>query len=126
MDVDITNILPVRRGHFALESGNRPRLSSSERAAQRVAWQTSRHRRRRDQRGLRGGATHADLEACGAATVVIAALAVLGSRAAEFAAQAGVALEALAAIPNEIWTAAECPLCARGEPLTSLDGDTNP
>jgi orotate phosphoribosyltransferase len=61
--------------------------------------------------------TFADLKACGAEPVAIAALAVLGESAATFAADQKVALEAMAALPNEIWTPAECPLCARGVPL---------
>ena len=39
--------------------------------------------------------------------------------AARFAADAGVALEALASVPNQIWTPLECPMCARRVPLTA-------
>src|SRR5258706_3561571 len=58
--------------------------------------------------------TFADLNACGAEPVAIAALAVLGQSAAKFAADQKIDLEALAFLPNKIWTPAECPLCARG------------
>ena len=58
--------------------------------------------------------TFADLKACGAEPVAIAALAVLGESGAKFAADQKIGLEAIASLPNEVWTAAECPLCARG------------
>ena len=61
--------------------------------------------------------TVADLQACGAIVAVIASLAVLGESAARFAQSIGVPLVALAPLPNEIWTAADCPLCAGGVPL---------
>ncbi len=61
--------------------------------------------------------TFADLEACGAEPVAIAALAVLGEFAAKFAADYKIALEAMAFLPNEIWMPEKCPLCARGIPL---------
>ena len=60
-----------------------------------------------------------DLDACGARPVAIGALLVLGSSAARLAADRGVALETLAALPNNLWTPAECPLCTRGIPLVS-------
>lgn len=66
--------------------------------------------------------TFADLKACSAKPVAIAALAVLGESAARFAANQGIALEALASLPNQIWTPAECPLCAQRVPLTDLLG----
>lgn len=62
-------------------------------------------------------ATFADLEACGARPVAIGALLILGEAAERFAAERGVALERVAALPNTLWTPAECPLCATGEPL---------
>jgi len=61
--------------------------------------------------------TFVDLKACGARPVAVAALAVLGESGAKFAADQKIALEALATLPNEIWTPAECPMCARGLPL---------
>ena len=61
--------------------------------------------------------TFADLKACGAEPVAVAALAVLGDSAAKFAADQKIVLQALAFLPNEIWTPAECPVCSRGVPL---------
>jgi orotate phosphoribosyltransferase len=58
-----------------------------------------------------------DLASCGARPVVIGTLAVLGDYAARFAADAGLPLETVARIPNEIWTPAACPLCRNGIPL---------
>jgi len=60
-----------------------------------------------------------DLAACGARPVAIGTLLVLGSAAARLAADRGIALETLAALPNNLWTPAECPLCVRGVPLVS-------
>ena len=63
------------------------------------------------------------LRDCGAEPVAVATLAVLGSSAARLAAEAGVALETLATLPNQIWAPAECPLCAQRVPLSdSLGG----
>jgi orotate phosphoribosyltransferase len=61
--------------------------------------------------------TLTDLERCGAKTVAIAALAVLGSSAAELAAAKDMPLVTLAALPSALWAPAECPLCAQGLPL---------
>jgi orotate phosphoribosyltransferase len=61
--------------------------------------------------------TYADLQACDARVVAIGALAVLGDEALAFARQQGVALEALASLPNELWTPMDCPLCAAAVPL---------
>jgi orotate phosphoribosyltransferase len=66
--------------------------------------------------------TFADLKACGAEPVALAALAVLGESAAKFAAGQKIALEALATFHNEVWMPAECPLCIRGIPLEDLLG----
>ena len=63
--------------------------------------------------------TYTDLVACGAQPVAVATLAVLGGRAAEFAAANQIALETLAALPNEIWEPAVCPLCRDGVPLNN-------
>jgi len=49
---------------------------------------------------------------------IAATLAVLGDAADRLAASAGVPLEALERVPNELWTPADCPRCARGMPLT--------
>jgi orotate phosphoribosyltransferase len=58
------------------------------------------------------------LRDCGAEPIAIATLAILGDAAARLASEEGVALETLATLPNEIWTPAECPLCARHVPLS--------
>lgn len=62
--------------------------------------------------------TFADLKTCGAEPVAIGALAVLGNSAAKFAADQRLVLEAIASLPNQVWTSSECPLCAHGVPLT--------
>lgn len=62
-------------------------------------------------------ATATDLRAAGADVVAVGALLVLGSRAADYAAENGLALVHLAAMPNPIWEPAACPRCAAGEPL---------
>jgi orotate phosphoribosyltransferase len=67
---------------------------------------------------LRG--TFADLESCGAATVAVASLAVLGASAAEFAALHHLALESLASFPFTMWPPAECPLCRSGVALQNM------
>jgi orotate phosphoribosyltransferase len=61
--------------------------------------------------------TFADLKACGAKPVAVAALAVLGESAAKFAAEQKISVKTLATLPNQIWTPSECPLCVRGIPL---------
>ena len=61
--------------------------------------------------------TVADLQANGARVAAIASLAVLGESATRFAQLVDVPLVALASLPNQIWTAAECPFCASGVPL---------
>ena len=58
-----------------------------------------------------------DLRACGAETVAVAAIAVLGSSAAAFAALNNLALESLKSFPFTMWTPAECPLCQAGVAL---------
>ena len=60
---------------------------------------------------------HADLLACGAEPVAIAALLVLGESAARFAQDRHIPLISLAHRPYHLWTPAECPLCAAGVPL---------
>jgi orotate phosphoribosyltransferase len=64
--------------------------------------------------------TFADLEECGANVVAISALLVLGSAAAKFAASKNVPLHNLATLPNNLWTASECPLCESGIPLQDV------
>jgi orotate phosphoribosyltransferase len=62
--------------------------------------------------------TLADLKICGAETVAVGTLAVLGPPAGRFAAENHLALETLAFLPAEIWPPARCPLCAHGILLT--------
>lgn len=61
-----------------------------------------------------------DLQAIGANVVAIGALLVLGDSFAGFAAEHHVALETLEKMPRNLWTPAECPLCATGMPLEFL------
>src|SRR5260370_38606775 len=63
------------------------------------------------------GGTFPDLRALGADVVAIGALLALGDAIAEFATEHHVALELLERMPNNLWTPAECPLCATGIPL---------
>jgi orotate phosphoribosyltransferase len=67
-------------------------------------------------------ATLADLDACDALPVAMAALLVLGQAAAALAAERGLPLERLAGLPNHLWTPDTCPLCAGGVPLD--DGES--
>ena len=64
---------------------------------------------------LRG--THAELSARGADPVVAAALLVLGSTGVDYFAERGIAVEAVARDRFELWTPADCPLCASQLPL---------
>lgn len=61
--------------------------------------------------------TFTDLAECGARTVAIGSLVVLGSWAHKFSEDQGVRLEALTSVPNRIWEPSACPLCADGLPL---------
>jgi orotate phosphoribosyltransferase len=61
--------------------------------------------------------TFAHLMECGAKPVAVAALAVLGGKAAEFADTNNVALETLTTLPNDIWAPDVCPLCKANVPL---------
>jgi orotate phosphoribosyltransferase len=67
-------------------------------------------------------ATVSDLRAAGAHVVAIGALLMLGTSAAEYADQEGLALLYAAAMPNRIWEPSGCPLCASGEPLEDPGG----
>jgi len=58
-----------------------------------------------------------DLQEHRADVVAIGALLALGEAIAEFAKEHGVALELLERKPNNLWTPAECPLCAARMPL---------
>ena len=62
--------------------------------------------------------TVAALVAAGADVVSLAAMLTLGATPARIAAEAALPLEALATLDAEIWAPADCPRCARGEPLS--------
>jgi orotate phosphoribosyltransferase len=64
--------------------------------------------------------TFSDLEECGANVVAISTLLTLGSAAAEFAVSKNVPLHTVATLPNNLWTASGCPLCASGIPLQDV------
>jgi orotate phosphoribosyltransferase len=66
--------------------------------------------------------TYEDLQECGATVVAIGALLVLGSAASEFAGSHGIDLVSLDALPNNLWTTRECPLCQVGVPLQDIEG----
>jgi orotate phosphoribosyltransferase len=61
--------------------------------------------------------TYDDLVACGARPVAFGTLIALGDWSTTFAAEHDLALETLETLPNKLWTAAECPLCAADERL---------
>ena len=63
--------------------------------------------------------TLTDLQACGAIPVALASLLVLGDSASRLAGEWSVPLLQLGRLPNPLWTAAECPLCAAGVPLSN-------
>ena len=67
---------------------------------------------------LRG--TYAELQAHDAVPVVAGALLVLGSTGADFFAEHGVAVEAVARDDYDLWLPADCPLCSEGLPLEDL------
>ena len=58
--------------------------------------------------------TYADLVACGARPVMLGTLIVFGEAAGRFAAEHGLALEAIEQMPLEMWLPAQCPLCKAG------------
>jgi orotate phosphoribosyltransferase len=67
--------------------------------------------------------TWTDLKECGANIVAIGTLLVLGSAAASFASSKNIPLHTVAALPNNLWAASECPLCASGVPLQDVAAD---
>jgi orotate phosphoribosyltransferase len=103
-DADARGLFPVR---YVVPGALRPQLSGRRVAVVNDVINAG--------SAVRG--TIADLRACGAKVVVIASLAVLGESASRFAQSMGVPLVTLASLANEIWSASECPLCARGVPL---------
>jgi orotate phosphoribosyltransferase len=56
------------------------------------------------------------LRECGARPAALGALIVFGERAARFASDEGLPLEAVAELPFAMWLPAQCPLCAAGVP----------
>jgi orotate phosphoribosyltransferase len=58
-----------------------------------------------------------DLQSIGANVVAIGALLGLGDSIAQFAAEHQVSLELPHQMPHNLWTPAQCPLCAGGQPL---------
>jgi orotate phosphoribosyltransferase len=64
---------------------------------------------------VRGALT--DLRELGAGVPVVGSLVVLGSMFPVFATEQTIALETLAQEPYQLWTPAECPLCAAGKAL---------
>ena len=67
---------------------------------------------------LRG--TYGELRAHGAEPVVAGALLVLGSTGADFFAERGVRVEAVARDDYDLWFPADCPLCASGIPVEDV------
>ncbi len=61
--------------------------------------------------------TAADLQRCGANIAAVGALLVLAPAASRFAADRAIPLEQIAALPNALWSPAECPLYAAQIPL---------
>jgi orotate phosphoribosyltransferase len=62
----------------------------------------------------------ADLGSCGARTVAVGALVVLGDAAPTLAADLGVPLECGCHMPGRLWVPTDCPLCAAGVPLNGI------
>ena len=61
-----------------------------------------------------------DLQSIGADVIAIGALLVLGDSIGKFAVEHRVSLELLQQMPYNLWTPAQCPLCAAGKPLEIL------
>ena len=61
--------------------------------------------------------THAELLAHGAEPVVVGTLMLLGSAAASFFAERGLAVASVVQLPYDLWLPGGCPLCASGQPL---------
>jgi orotate phosphoribosyltransferase len=66
--------------------------------------------------------TYEDLVACGARPVAFGTLIALGDSPSAFAAANHLALESLETLPNNLWTPADCSLCADGVPLEDRSG----
>jgi orotate phosphoribosyltransferase len=61
--------------------------------------------------------TYAELQVHGSQAVVVGALLVLGTAGVDFFQRHGLAVEAMARLPYNLWSPAECPHCAAGVPL---------
>ena len=68
--------------------------------------------------------TYEDLVACGARPVALGTLIAFGAWLTSFVNEHDLALEALERLGNNLWTPAECPLCADGVPLEDRSGRT--
>jgi orotate phosphoribosyltransferase len=64
--------------------------------------------------------TLADLRSCGARTVAIGSLLVLGAAALRFFASQDIPLESIAYLSSGLWVPSECPLCAAQMPLEEV------
>ena len=64
-------------------------------------------------------ATYTALKSLGAAPVAAGALLMLGSTAVPFLEANNLPLERIAALHNELWDPADCPLCKAGQPLSN-------
>lgn len=64
--------------------------------------------------------THADLLACGAMPVACGALIIFGEAADKFAADRGLALEAVTRMAFGMWKPEDCPLCRAGVPVEKI------
>lgn len=64
--------------------------------------------------------TYTELREHGAVPVVAGALLVLGTTGARLFAQEGVPVEAITRQNYELWTPADCPLCASGVPIEDV------
>jgi orotate phosphoribosyltransferase len=68
-----------------------------------------------------GSALHStlqDLRQCQAEPLVVAALMVIGERAEEMAKTEHLPLESLRKLAEPLYLPSDCPLCARGQPIT--------
>jgi orotate phosphoribosyltransferase len=61
--------------------------------------------------------TFADLKACGAEPVAVAALLVLGDTFSRFVEEKQIGLESIAFAPHSLWKPSECPLCLSNVPF---------
>ena len=69
---------------------------------------------------------YADLQRCGAQTVVMASLLVLGDSAVQLAKDWNIDLVWIASQPNTVWKPSECPMCIAGMPLEGHGGTSHP